>query len=51
MESLYDFLEINDLYVVLLILFIIWIGIFIYLYILDKKISKLENVIQKSEDD
>ena len=51
MESLYEFLEINDLFVVLLIIFIIWVGLFIYLFILDKKISKLENIIQKSEDD
>lgn len=42
-ESLYEFLEINELYVVLFITFIIWVGLFVYLFILDRKISKLEN--------
>lgn len=51
MESLYEFLEIYDLYVVLLIVFIIWVGLFIYLFAQDKKISKLENLIKKSDND
>jgi CcmD family protein len=42
MEGLYDFLEINSLYVVLIICLIIWIGIFSYLWKLDKRIKKLE---------
>lgn len=51
MESLYDFLEIYDLYVVLIIVFIIWVGLFIYMFVLDKKISTLEKLIKKSEND
>jgi CcmD family protein len=42
MNSLYDFLETNSMYVVLLIVMIIWIGIFGYLWGMDKKIKKLE---------
>ncbi|MBS1516545.1 MAG: CcmD family protein [Bacteroidetes bacterium] len=42
MSSLYDFLETNSLYIVLLIVLIIWVGIFGYLRSLDKKIKKLE---------
>jgi CcmD family protein len=40
--NLYDFLETNSLYIVLLIVLVIWIGIFGYLWKLDKKVKKLE---------
>jgi CcmD family protein len=43
MSNLYDFLETNSMYVVLLITLIIWIGIFSYMWSLDKKIKKLED--------
>ena len=42
MNSLYEFLETNSMYVVLLIVLIIWIGIFAYLWGLDKKVKKME---------
>ncbi|MEO8446070.1 MAG: CcmD family protein [bacterium] len=42
MSSLYDFLETNSMYIVMLIMLIIWIGIFGYMWKLDKKIQKLE---------
>ena len=42
MNSLYDFLETNSMYVVLFIVLIIWIGICAYLWGLDKKVRKLE---------
>lgn len=42
MNSLYDFLETNSMYVVMLIVLIIWIGIFGYMWRLDKKVKKLE---------
>lgn len=41
MSSLYSFLDAHSLYVVLIIVLVIWLGIFIYLYRLDKKVSKL----------
>jgi CcmD family protein len=41
MSSLYDFLNVHSLYVVLAIVLVIWLGIFIYLYRLDKKVAKL----------
>lgn len=43
MTSLYDFLETNSMYVVLLIVLIIWIGIFAYIWGLDKKVKKMES--------
>jgi CcmD family protein len=39
---MYDFLEKNSLYVVMFILLAIWVGIFVYLFRLDKRIKKLE---------
>lgn len=40
---MYDFLERNAMYIVLLIALIIWIGLFFYMFRLDKRIKKLEN--------
>jgi len=48
MNSVYDFLNANSLYVVLIIVLVIWLGIFIYLLRLDKKVNKL---YEKSEAD
>lgn len=45
MSSLYDFLETNSMYIVMLIVLIIWIGIFGYIWRLDKKVKKLEEKI------
>lgn len=42
MSSLYDFLEANSMYVVMLIVLIIWVGIFGYMWNLEKKVKKLE---------
>lgn len=42
MDALYDFLALNDVYVVLVVVLIIWIGIFWYLNRIDSKVKKLE---------
>jgi CcmD family protein len=39
---MYDFLEKNAMYIVLLIALIIWIGLFLYVFRLDSRIKKLE---------
>lgn len=39
---MYDFFETNSMYVVLLIVLIIWVGIFGYLKSMDKQIKNLE---------
>ena len=41
MGSLYNFLNTHSLYIVLIIVLVIWLGIFIYLYRLDKKVNEL----------
>jgi CcmD family protein len=39
---MYDFLEKNAMYIVLLIALIIWVGLFIYIFRIDKKLKKIE---------
>lgn len=39
--SLYNFLNTHSLYIVMIIVLVIWIGIFLYLYRLDKKVNDL----------
>jgi CcmD family protein len=46
----YEFLEQNSLYVVLLIVLIGWVGIFFYLLRLDKKLKKLEKMLKEQKD-
>jgi len=42
--NLYDFLENNSLYIVLLIVLIIWVGIFGYLLSMGRQVNKLEKL-------
>ncbi|MGH2567878.1 MAG: CcmD family protein [Bacteroidota bacterium] len=42
-----DFLSTNQLYIVLGVVLLIWIGIVGYLLRLDKKLAELENLIKK----
>ncbi len=45
MESIIEFLDNHSIYVVLIIALIIWIGLFTYVFKIDKKIKKLEEKI------
>ncbi|MBA4310768.1 MAG: CcmD family protein [Chlorobiaceae bacterium] len=42
MEGLYSFFTNNAIYIVLIIVLIVWSGIFLYLFSLDKRIKKIE---------
>lgn len=42
MEGLLAFLENNSLYIVLFIVLTIWVGVFSYLNILDKRLKEIE---------
>ncbi|HEY6192027.1 MAG TPA: CcmD family protein [Bacteroidota bacterium] len=44
---MYDFLQQNSLYIVLTIVLICWLGIFLYLLRLDRKLSALEQRTNK----
>jgi CcmD family protein len=46
MDSLYSFLDAHSLYVVLIIVLVIWLGIFIYLLRLDKRVNRLYEKIE-----
>jgi CcmD family protein len=42
MDGFYSFLERNSYYVVLIITLIIWLGLFLYMLSVDKKVKKIE---------
>ncbi|MGA2667544.1 MAG: CcmD family protein [Ignavibacteria bacterium] len=42
MDNFYNFLNKNSYYVVLIIILLIWIGIYLYLRSMSRKVSKLE---------
>jgi CcmD family protein len=51
LESLINFLEKNDIYIVLVIVLIVWIGIFLYLWNMDKRIKFVEKEINGAVKD
>ena len=42
MQGLYQMLDKNAIYIVMIIVLIVWSGIFLYLYNLDKRIRNVE---------
>ncbi len=46
-----DFLVQNSIYVVLIIVLIIWSGVFLYLFRLDKKLTELEKLVAEKEEE
>ncbi len=40
-----DFLEANSIYIVLVVVLLIWTGLFIFIFKLDVKVSRLEQAI------
>ncbi len=50
MNSIYSFLDAHSLYVVLIIVLVIWLGIFLYLFRLDKKVSRLYEKSQAEKE-
>ncbi len=46
MEGLFGFLENNSIYIVLVIVLIIWAGIFIFLNNTDKRLKKIEKELE-----
>jgi CcmD family protein len=43
LQGLYQFLNNNAIYIVMVIVLIVWTGIFLYLYNLDKRLRNIEN--------
>lgn len=48
MEGLFNFLENNSLYIVLFIVLTIWVGVFSYLNILDKRLKAIELEVKET---
>ncbi len=51
MESFFDFLEKNSLYIVLFITLTIWIGIFLHLLSVDKRLKQIQKEIREINED
>jgi CcmD family protein len=51
LEGLYQFLEKNSIFIVLIIVLIVWGGIFFYLYSLDKRIKNVEKDINGEKNE
>lgn len=50
MESLYQFLQNNAIYIVMIIVLIVWTGIFLYLLNLDKRIRNIEKEFKDNKE-
>lgn len=48
--GLYEFLEKNSIYLVLIIALIVWLSVFVYLIRVDVKLKKLEDEFSKIEN-
>ncbi|MCB9205955.1 MAG: CcmD family protein [Ignavibacteriales bacterium] len=51
MEGLLGFLENNSLYIVLFITLTIWLGIFSYLNVLDKRLKEIEVDLKEQKNE
>ncbi|MEN8193467.1 MAG: CcmD family protein [Bacteroidota bacterium] len=49
MTGLFEFLEQNSIYIVLVITLIIWLGIFLFLLTTDKRLKEIENELKDTE--
>lgn len=51
MEGLVNFLQNNAIYIVLIIVLIVWTGIFFYLFSLDKRIKNVEKELSGDKNE
>lgn len=51
MEGLTSFLATNAIYVVLIIVLIVWSGVFGYLYMLDKRLKNIEDEMKGEKNE
>jgi CcmD family protein len=49
-EALYQFLQNNAIYIVMIIVLIVWTGIFFYLFNLDKRIKNFEKEFKNNKE-
>lgn len=51
MEGLYSFLEKNSIYIVMLIVLVIWLGIYLFLWKTDKRLKEIEKELKGKENE
>jgi CcmD family protein len=51
LEGLYDFLQNNAIYIVMIIVLIVWAGIFFYLFSLDNRIKNVEKELSGDKNE
>jgi CcmD family protein len=51
LDGLYQFFQNNAIYIVLTIVLIVWVGIFLYLLNLDKRIKNVEKELTEKVDE
>lgn len=51
MDGLYNFLQTNAIYIVMIIVLIVWIGIFFYMVSLDKRIKNVEKELNGDKNE
>ena len=51
MDGLYQFLQTNAIYIVMIIVLIVWTGIFLYLLNLDKRMKSFEKEFRNKKND
>jgi CcmD family protein len=51
LESLYAFLEKNSIYIVMLIVLVIWLGIYLFLWKTDKRLKSIEKELKEKENE
>ena len=51
MEGLFNFLSDNAIYIVLIIVLIVWTGIFFYMVSLDKRIKFVEKELREDKNE
>jgi CcmD family protein len=49
LSGLYSFLQHNAIYIVLVIVLIVWAGVFLYLLNLDKRLKNMEKEIEENK--
>jgi CcmD family protein len=51
LEGLFNFLQNNAIYIVMIIVLIVWTGIFFYLFSLDKRIKNVEKELSGDKNE
>jgi CcmD family protein len=51
LEGILSFFEKNSIYIVMLIVLLIWLGIYLYLWRTDKRLKEIEKELKEKENE